>query len=166
MQVDINSGASRPCVVSIKVQERIKCRSWVRVQKCFPQSRLAHFAHGQLLPFIPGITKTQLPIPCLEIVAKLSHLTAQANIEQIIAVGELFVSRTGVIDAAKQIYRGYGEIAPVRKEIWNSRIRDREGVKRILKWHTDTGEIKPYVSAWGLEWIGRKLHSVRRRIEK
>src|SRR6266496_5032007 len=159
MQVNINPGPGRPGVPSIEIQERIKCHSWVRIQKRFAQPGLTNDAHGHILPFIPRITKTQLPIPRLEIVAKLSHLAAQTNIEQIIVVGEFFVSRTGVINAAKQNSGGYEEIASVGKESWNCRIGDREGVIRILKWHTDAGEIKAYVRAWDLEWIGRKRHS-------
>ena len=31
---------------------------------------LASFSDSQLLPLIPGITKTQLPVPTLEIIAK------------------------------------------------------------------------------------------------
>ena len=87
--------------MGVEIQEWIKCRSWVCIQKCFPQSRLADFADGQDLPLIPGITKTQFPVPSLEIIAKFSHFAAQANIEQIIVVSELFVSGAGVVDAAK-----------------------------------------------------------------
>src|SRR5436190_3209215 len=166
MQINVNSGPGRPGIVSIEVQERIKCRSRVRDQKCFPQSRLANCTRGQILPLIPGITKTQLPIPSLKIIAKFSHFPTQANIEQVIVVSEFFVSRTGVVNAAKQNSGSYGKIASVGKEIWNGRICDRKGIKRILKWHTDAGEIKPYVSAWDLEWIRRKRHSCTGRIEK
>jgi hypothetical protein len=58
MQININSCARRGSVVGIEIQEWVECRSWIRVQKCFPQSRLAGFANGQILPLIPGITKT------------------------------------------------------------------------------------------------------------
>ena len=54
---------------------------------------------------------------------------------------------------AKHNQRSYGETASVGKEIWNSRIRDREGIKRILDWHTDAAEAKGYVRARDLEWI-------------
>src|SRR5439155_1574098 len=69
-------------VVGIDIQERIKCGSWVGIQKCFPQSRLAGFANGQVLPIIPGIPKTELPVPRLEIMAKFSHLTTQPHVKQ------------------------------------------------------------------------------------
>ena len=130
MQVDVNSGPGRLGVVGSEIQERIKCRSRVRIQKCFPQSRLAGFADGQVLSFIPGITKTQLPVPRLEIIAKFSHLAAQTNIEQIIVVSELFVSRTGVVNAAKPNSSSYRKTASIGKEIWNSRIGDGERIKR------------------------------------
>ena len=79
MQVDVNSGPGRRRVMSSQIQERVKGCSRVRVQKCLPQARLASFANGQLLSLVPGITKTQLPVPTLEIIAKFAHLAAQAN---------------------------------------------------------------------------------------
>ena len=88
-----------------EIQERIKCRGRVRIQKCFPQPRLAGFADGQILPFVPGITKTQLPVPSLEIIAKFSQFATQANVEQLVPVGELFVSGTGVVNAAESQLR-------------------------------------------------------------
>src|SRR5207248_7788007 len=98
MQVNINSGPGRPGVVSSEIQERIKCRSWVCIQKRFPQSRVTDIAGRQILSVVQGITKTQVPIPSLEIIAKFSHFAAQANIESIIVVSELVISRTGVVD--------------------------------------------------------------------
>src|SRR5947207_10728999 len=101
MQGDVNSRSRRSGVVRIKIQKRIKSRSWVCIQKRFPQSRVTDVAGRQILPFIPGITKTQLPVPRLEIIAKLPQLSAHTNIEEIIVVSELFMSWTGVVDAAK-----------------------------------------------------------------
>src|SRR5512132_1237361 len=101
MQGDINSASGGRGVVGSEIQERIKCRSRIRIQKSFSQSRLADFADGQILPFVPGITKTQLPVPSLEIIAKFPQLSAQTNIEEIIVVSELFMSWTGVVNAAK-----------------------------------------------------------------
>src|SRR5262245_6657324 len=156
MQGDINPLPGRLGVVSIEIQERIKCRSRVRVQKCFPQSRLAGFVNRQILPFVPRITKTHVPVRSLDILAKFPHLTTQPHVDELIPVNELFVSRTCVVNTAKLDSVSHGQTASVGKEIWNGRIRDREGVKGILKWHTDAGWIKGYVSAWLLEWIGRK----------
>src|SRR4030095_16127162 len=137
MQGDINSRSGRARVVSIKIQEQIKCRSRIRIQKSFSQSRLADFADGQILPFVAGITKTQLPVPSLEIIAKFPQLSAQTNIEEIIVVSELFMSGAGVVDAAKLNPRSDGETASVGKKTWNSRISDGERIKRILDWHTN-----------------------------
>ena len=82
----------------------------------FPQSRLADFADGQILPLVPGITKTQLPVPSLEIIAKFSHLATQPDVEQRIPVGELFMSRTGVVNAAKPNPGSHRETASVGKK--------------------------------------------------
>ena len=125
MQVNINSGPGRPGVVSSEIQERIKCRSWVCIQKRFPQSRVTDIPGRQILPVVPGITKTQLPIPSLEIIAKFSHFAAQANIEQIIVVSELVMSRTGVVDGDKPNSGSYGETTSIGKKTWDSRIGDR-----------------------------------------
>ena len=57
MQGDINSASGRG-VVAIAIQEWIKRRGWVRVQERVPQSGLAGFADGQILPLVPGITET------------------------------------------------------------------------------------------------------------
>ena len=47
------------------------------------------------------------------------------------------MSGTGVVNAAKPNPSSDWKTASVRKEIWNSRIRDRERIKRILDWHAD-----------------------------
>src|SRR6266540_5993514 len=163
MQADIN-GLSGPLgVVGIEIQERIKGRSWVGIQKCFPQSRLAGFARGHVLPFIPGITKTQLPVPRLEIMAKFPHLATQSHVEQRIPVGELFMSGTGVVNSAKGNPGSHRDRRSVNNQ---SRVSNREGIKRIRDWHTYAVGTKAYVSAWNLEWIGHKRHSCQRRVKK
>ena len=161
MQVDVNSCPSCLGVVSSEIQERIKCRRRIRIQKCVPQSRLANFADRQILPFVPRITKTQLPVPRLEIIAKFSHLTLETNIKEIIVVSELFMSWTGVVDAAKLNAGCDWETRSVSKEIWDRRIRNGERVKRILDWHTDTPK-----NCTKAEWIGNDRHCGKRRIEK
>src|SRR5205809_4007762 len=161
MQGDVNSRSRRSGVVRIKIQKRIKSRSWVCIQKRFPQSRVTDVAGRQILPFIPGITKTQLPVPRLEIIAKLPQLSAHTNIEEIIVVSELFMSWTGVVDAAKLNPRSYWQTASVGKKTWNSRIRDGEGIKRILDWHSATP--KNWSNA---EWVGNDRHCGKGRIEK
>src|SRR5438876_1657612 len=166
MQGDVNSAPGRLGVVGIEIQERIKCRSRIRIQKCFPQSRLADCAERQILPLVPGIAETGFPVPSLEIIAKFSHFAAQANIEQIIVVSELFVSRTGVINGAKPNSSSYGETTSIGIKIWNSRIGDREGVKRILEWHTEGARTKIHIRAWDLEWIRNNRHRCSGRIEQ
>src|SRR6266513_2114104 len=163
MEGDVNSLPRLCRVVSIEIQERIKCCSRIRIQKCFPQSGLAGFADGQVLPLVPGITKTQLPVPSLEIIAKFSHLTTQPHVKQRIPVGELFVSRTGVVNSAKSHPGRHWDTDSVNN---HSVIGHRERIKRIRDWHTYAGRTKAYVSAWVLEWIRRKRHRRQRRIEK
>src|SRR5947208_14180983 len=131
MQVDINLRSGRPGIVSSEIQERIKCRGRIRIQKCVPQSRLASFADRQILPFVPRITKTQLPVPRLEIIDKFSHLTLETNIKEIIVVSELFMSWTGVVDAAKQNAGCEWKTRSVSKEIWDLRIRNSQLVNRM-----------------------------------
>jgi hypothetical protein len=127
---------------------------------------LTSFADGQILPLVPGITKTQLPVPSLEIIAKFPHLTTQPDVEQVIVVNELFLSGTGIVNATKINSGSDRETASVRKEIWNSRISDCERIPRVHDWHTYAEAIKAYVSAWDLEWVGLKRHSCQGRIEK
>ena len=161
MQIDINSGPRRLGVVSLESQERSNAVAGF-VSKFSPQSRLANFADGQFLSFVPGIPKTQLPVPSLEIIANFPQLSTQAKIEQIIVVSELVMSRTGVVNAAKPDSGIYGKTASIGKKIWNSRIRNGEGIKRILKWHTDTELAKRPIRAWNLEWIGKKRNRCQR----
>src|SRR5436190_2915205 len=166
MQINVNSRPGRPGVVSSEIQERIKCRSRVCVQKRFPQSRLADFTNGQMLSLVPGITETSFPVPRLEIIAKFPHLAAHTNIEQIIVISELFVSRTGVVNAAKLNSGSYRKTASIGKKTGDGRIGDREWIKRILNWHTEGARTKRPIGSWDLEWIGNNRHRCERRIEK
>src|SRR6266513_400619 len=121
MQVDINSSPGVAGVVGIETLERIKRRGRIRIQQRVPQSRLADLADRDILPLVPGITETSLPVPSLEIIAKLSHLTLEPNVEQSIPVGKLFTSGTGVIDAAIPNPRSHGNWDSVNDQ---SIIRD------------------------------------------
>ena len=149
-----------------EIQERIKRRSWVRIQQCVPQPRLADFADGQILSFVPGITKTHFPVPSLEIIAKFSHLTTQPNVEQRIPVSELFMSGTGVVNAAKPNPGSHRETASVRKEIGIVASATVKGLNGFWIGTLMPEGTKAYVSAWDLEWIGNKRHSCKGRIEK
>src|ERR1043166_1927695 len=161
MQVDINPRSGRSGILRSEIQERIKCCGRIRIQQCFTQPRLADLANGQILSLIPGITKTELPVPSLEIIAKFPQLSAQTNIKEIIVVSKLFMSWTGVVDGTKLNASCNRETRSVRKEIWDRCIRNGERVKRILNWHADTPQNYTKV-----EWIGYKRHSGKRRIEK
>src|SRR5262245_53352495 len=134
MEGDIHSLSGRLGVVGLEIQERIKSRSRVRIQQRPPQPRLAYHADGQILPHVPGRTETSFPVPSLEIVAKFSHLALKTKVKERVPVGELFVSRTDVVNAAKRNPGSYGETASIGKEIWDRRICDSEGIKRILDW--------------------------------
>src|SRR5436189_6029882 len=116
MQGDVNSRTRRSGVVRIKIQKRIKSRSWVCIQKRFPQSRVTDVAGRQILPFIPGITKTQLPVPKRKIIAKLPQLSAHTNIEEIIVLSELFMYWTGSLDPTILNPSSYCKIACVAKK--------------------------------------------------
>src|SRR5437016_7326817 len=151
MQVDVNPRSGRSGVMGREIQERIKRRGRIRIEKRLPQSRLAYLADGQVLPFVPRITKTQLPVPTLEIIAKFSHLSSQPNVEKGIPVGELFMSGTGVVNTAKINPCRHWDTDAVNN---HSAIRHREGIKRILDCHADAR--KNWTQA---EWIGYKRHS-------
>src|SRR6266566_5039004 len=127
MQSDVNGLSGRFGVVASDTQEWIKRRGRVGIQQRVAQPRLAGFANGQALPVVSGVTETHFPVPSLEIIAKFSHLTLQPDVEKGIPVGELFTSRTGVINAAKPNPRSHGSWDSVNDQ---SRIPDREGIKR------------------------------------
>src|SRR5262249_46063504 len=132
--------------------------------------RLARFANGEILPFIARITETHFPIPCLEIVGELSHLTAQPNVEQLVPVSEVFVPYTGVVDAAEPNPSRHRNGRSVNNQCC---VSNCEGIKRILDRHTDAeGTAGPY--RWkrrtvdtvkSVEWVRRKWHRGQRRIE-
>src|SRR6516165_7422984 len=161
MQSNVNSRSGRSSVVSIEIEERIKRRSWVRIQQRIPQPGLADFADGQILPFVPGIAKSRFPVPTLEIIAKFSHLSSQPDVKQRIPVGEFFMSGTSVVNAAKPNACSDRETGAVRKEIWNRRIGDCEGIPCVHDWDTAAPGTKAPP-----EWIGRRRHSRRGRVEK
>src|SRR4029077_673318 len=85
---------------------------------------------------IPGIAETQFPVPIFEVVAKLSHLTANSGIEKHVVERGLSGSDRRVVNAPEANPGGHRNSGK-----WcaggQSRVRDREGIKRILDWHTD-----------------------------
>src|SRR5438046_2510792 len=162
MQGDINGSPGVLRVVGSEIQERIKRRGRIRIKQRVPQPGLADLAYGQVLPLVQGVTETGFPVPGLEIIAKFSHLTFQPNVEEIIPVSELFTSGTGVVDAAEPNPRSHGDWDSVNNQ---SIIRDRERIKRIGEWHTDTDWTKD-CTVRVMEWVGAKRHSGQGCIEK
>src|SRR6266568_2851595 len=128
MQCNVNSLPGPRVVLAMDTEERIKRRGRVRVQQRVPQSRLADFAYGQVLPLVSGVTETSLPVPSLEVVAKFPHLTAQTDVEKLVPVSEFFVPRTSVVNAAKPNASSHGDGHSVNIQ---SRISNCEGIIRI-----------------------------------
>ena|SRR5438132_9763992 len=159
MQGNINSAARRFAITAKEAKERIKSRGWICIKKSFSQPWLAGLTYGQVLSLVLGVTETGFPVPRFEIVAEFSHLTLEPNVKESVPVGELLTSLAGVVNATKPNPSSHRKTRAVRKEIWNSRIRDRERIKGILDRHTDALRTKAHVKARDLEWIGGKRHS-------
>src|SRR6476659_3167444 len=101
MQGNINLGSSRLAVATTKAKEWIKRRGRVCIQERLPQPNLADLAYRQILSFVPGITEPGFPVPCLEIITKLSHLALKPDVEKGIQIGELLTPVTRVVNAPK-----------------------------------------------------------------
>jgi len=71
------------------------------------------------------------------------------------------MSQSGVVNTAKGNTGSNGKTPSVRKEIRNSRVWDREGIKRILDGHADTKWTEAQVNAWLLERVRGKWHRCR-----
>src|SRR5262249_23029172 len=142
MQGDINSCSGRPGVLVEKATKRIKRRGRICIQQRIAQPRLARFANGQVLSFIARITETHFPVPCLEIVANLTHLTTQTDVEELVPVSGVFVPYTGVVDAAEPNPSRHRNRRSVNDQCC---VSNCEGIKRILDRHTDAeGTAGPY----------------------
>src|SRR6266699_1621760 len=167
MQGDINGLSGSRAVLAEKATERIKRRGRICVEQGIAQSRLAHFANGQVLPFVARVTETHFPVPGLEIIPKFSHLTTQTDVEELVPVSEFFTPCAGIVNAAEP---NPGSKRNRRSVNNQSRVPNCERIERILDWHTDAERAsRPYGSkrsSRNVEWIGRKRHSGQRRIEK
>src|SRR6516165_10759090 len=142
MQGDINLGSSRLAVAATQAKERIERRGRVRIQECLPQANLADLACRQILSFVPRVTEAGFPIPCLEILAKLSHLTLKSDVEKGIPIGELFTPVTSVVNSPKPHPSSHGS--------WNSvnnqgRVSSCERIKRIRDRDTNANGTKAHV---------------------
>src|SRR6266576_3976096 len=162
MQGHINGLPGSRAVLAEKATERIKCRGRICVQQGVAQPGLAHFANGQVLSLVAGVTEAHFPVPRLEVIPKFSHLATQTDVEELVPVSELLASGASVVKAAKPNTSSHRDWRPVNDQ---SRVANCEGIKRILDWHTNSCGAKERVSARRMEWIGRKWHCRQRRIE-
>src|SRR5262249_49573063 len=103
--------------------------------------------------------ETRFPIPILEVIAKLTHLTANSGIKENVTERSLDCSAACVVNGAEVNPGGH------RRAIGQSHIRDRERTKRIRDWHTDALRTKG-IAVWLLEWIGEKPSSRPGSIKK
>src|SRR6476620_3362028 len=159
MQGDIDFLPGRPGVLAKEATERIKRRLRICVQEGIAQPGLAHFANGQVLSFVARVTETGFPVPRLQVIGKFSHLTPQANIEELVPVSKLFAPDAGIDVAAEPNPSSQRSRHSVNIQ---SHIPDCEGIKRIRDRHTDAVRAtRPYsrkISSRNVEWIGCKWH--------
>src|SRR5262249_36828365 len=168
MQGDVNLLPGRLGVVGIEIQERIKRRGWITVQKRLAQPGLAGLANGQVLSFVPRVTETSFPIPRLKIIGDPSHLATQADVKELVPVSEFFAPWTGVVNAAETNTSSDRKTDSSGEEIWDGRISNGERVPRIERenGHTEAGGQKDGFWAGVLEGVGRKGTRCERRIKK
>src|SRR5215475_9472017 len=101
MQIDVNPVCRRQRILPKESSERIKGCTRICVQQRVTQTRLADLTQGQVLSFVASVTEAKFPVPRLEIIAELAHLTFQPNIKDVIPVGKLLASKTSVVNATK-----------------------------------------------------------------
>src|SRR5262245_29050687 len=166
MQVHINLGPGRGCVNAIDTQKRIKRRGRICIQECLPQARLADLAHREVLPLVSRIPETQFPVPRLEIIGDPPHFATQPEVEELIPVSELFMPGPGVVNTTEANTSRDRETRPIREEVWNRVVCNRERIERIGNWHTYAGGTKEGIGARGFERIRCKRHRCQGRIEK
>src|SRR6266481_1202390 len=171
MQSNINSLPGCRRVLAGEIQERIKRGGRIRIQQRASQPGLANFANGQVLSLVNGVTETRFPVPRLEVISNPSHFTSQANIEELVPIGEFFESWTRIVNTTKPNTSSHREttgriICSRRKEIRNSRIRNCERIERIREWHTDTSGTKKRAGGSVMKRVRCKRHSRQGRIEK
>src|SRR6266436_1429750 len=171
MQCDINPSPGHPAVWVEKATKRIKRRGRICIQQRIAQPGLAHFADGDVLPFVARVPETRFPVPRLEVIGNPSHFTAQADVKQLVPIGEFFAPWARIVKAAEPDPGGDRNRISVNN---NSGVPNCERIKCILDWHTDAerttgpyGRKRRTVNTGNsVEWIGRKWHSGQRRIEK
>src|SRR5215471_2896572 len=171
MEVNINLCVGRQGVSVEKASERIKRRGWICIQQRIAQPGLTNLAHGDVLPLVERITETPFPTPSLKVIANPAQFTPQANIEELIPIGEFFTPWAGIVEAAEPDAGGDRNRRSVNND---SGIANCERIERVRDRHADTERTtRPYSrkrrtvnTGNSVEWIGRKWHSGQRRIEK
>src|SRR6266545_8316173 len=113
MQGNIDFLPRRTGVLAEEATERIKRRGRICVQQGIAQPGLAHFANGQVLSLVAGITEAHFPVPRLEVIPKFSHLATQTYIEELVPVSELLASGASVVNAAEPNTSSHWDWCPV-----------------------------------------------------
>src|ERR1700730_231771 len=150
MQVHISPGYGRIRIATEGAHERIKRRSRVRLQQGVAQTRLADLTQGQVLTLVASVAEAQFPVPRLKVIAKFSHLTFESNIEDVIPVSELLTSDACVLNGTKPDSGSHRRCDTINNQ---SCVSDRERIKRVRDWDTDTGRAKAYAGSGYFKWI-------------
>ena len=101
MKIYINLVYRRIRIASERAREGIKGRNRVRIQQRISQTRLADLTQRQVLSFVARVAEARLPVPRLEIITHLAHLTLHSHIEKHIPVSKLLASETTIVDTAE-----------------------------------------------------------------
>src|SRR6516164_9827900 len=165
MQRHIDRASGRACISASEIQERIKRRGRICVQKCRPQARLAGLAYGKVLAIVSRIPETQFPVPRLEVIGDPPHFATQPEVEELIPVSELLMPRPGVVNTTEANTGRDRETRSIREEVWNRCVSNSERIKRIGKWHADAGRTKERPICL-VERIRCKRYRCEGRIEK
>src|SRR6267154_6016168 len=171
MQVNINACVGRQGISVEKTSERIERRGWICIQQRIAQPGLSNLADRDVLSLVDRITETRFPAPGLKVIANESHFATQANVKQLVPIGEFFTPWAGIVEAAEPDSGSHRNRGSVNN---NSGVANCERIKRILDRHTDAEwTTRPYGrerrtvnTVNSVEWIGRKRHRSQRGIEK
>src|SRR5205814_2792020 len=119
----------------------------------------AYHATNEGFLVVPGIAETQFPIPILEVIAKLAHLTAKSGIKQHVVERGLGCSAACVSNTTEM--NSGGDRRAIGQSYWFTLVVNRsfgKRVKRICDWHTDAVRAKG-ITVRFLEWIRGKPSS-------
>src|SRR5436190_6854401 len=141
MKIDVNLVYRRIRIASKLAQEGIKGRNRIGIQQRISQARLADLTQRQVLPLVASVAEAHLPVPRLEIIAKLAHFSLKSDIEEHIPVGKLLAPETTIVNTAEPDAGSHGCWDPVNSQ---PRISDGERITRVRDWHANSGRAKPY----------------------